>query len=671
VTICEVHSHVFPHPFGPPPKTGKLGNRARWDRIGPEYKYQANSHDSGRKSPTEPQIHETKNGKNTHEPKKRTVATATITHSKCTEQHTTRSTPDLTKRKTDTHNTVSTRHKKDPNPSRNANTRTRTKKTTNALPKRLAKTLKKVGALVLVLLMNRIVRSGLKEQGNMEKELNAQACLNWPERISQKERELTPTRTTISRKNQERDLCMNKAKYSFEYSVANKDCETNADVYNLQNTGNKRVLGHHVHHPIARKFHQKRKIGEMLSKFLQPHRSTFTQHTPRKISTPNIARIADPSNKHNEQSRTPTSRLEIRHSTEQSVPKHPLTHVRIAIGNTLKSIEKMILKVTGANTTHSNNTNCDIPGNTKERIIHLMAQGTQIAREIAELIARATTCTIILGTQSMIHEEMEWIHGTRRNSTRATEWDRLRKGGRITWESPPRKIRRMCKLKKVHQTKHKGKKYPNYAATKRVRTTKNTLKRWIALIRGTPTHLQRTRWKWREQWTVTCALLLCKTETTIREILKDAHHETQRILTNTIRHFQDAGYGILSILVATTAMIGNLDINGNAYQQNERSRTKKDEIDTREQWETDLEEHRPHLTRTIEEIGESWGPHKPITKRRTTRKKWYNHAATKRTITTIGELVKMKESEKGLRTQAKSPGTRGHLTDGKPRRCME
>ena len=135
--------------FGPPPKTGKLGNRARWDRIGPEYKYQANSHDSGRKSPTEPQIHETKNGKNTHEPKKRTVATATITHSKCTEQHTTRSTPDLTKRKTDTHNTVSTRHKKDPNPSRNANTRTRTKKTTNALPKRLAKTLKKVGALVL------------------------------------------------------------------------------------------------------------------------------------------------------------------------------------------------------------------------------------------------------------------------------------------------------------------------------------------------------------------------------------------------------------------------------------------------------------------------------------------------------------------------------------------
>eukprot|EP00959_Pyramimonas_sp_CCMP1952_P344415 7213618-Pyramimonas_sp.AAC.1 len=58
-------------------------------------------------------------------------------------------------------------------------------------------------------------------------------------------------------------------------------------------------------------------------------------------------------------------------------------------------------------------------------------------------------------------------------------------------------------------------------------------------------------------------------KTTIREILKDAHHETQRILTNTMKHFQDAGYGILSILVATTAMIDNLDINGSAYQQNE------------------------------------------------------------------------------------------------------
>ena len=87
--------------------------------------------------------------------------------------------------------------------------------------------------------------------------------------------------------------------------------------------------------------------------------------------------------------------------------------------------------------------------------------------------------------------------------------------------------------------------------------------------------------------------------------------------------------------------------------------TFKFKFTNKEQWETDLEEHRPHLTRTIEEIGESWGPHKPITKRRTTRKKWNNHAATKRTITTIGELVKMKESEKGLRTQVKFPGTRG------------
>eukprot|EP00959_Pyramimonas_sp_CCMP1952_P469070 9494312-Pyramimonas_sp.AAC.2 len=38
---------------------------------------------------------------------------------------------------------------------------------------------------------------------------------------------------------------------------------------------------------------------------------------------------------------------------------------------------------------------------------------------------------------------MEWTHDTQRNPTRATEWDRFRKGGRITWESPPRKIRRM------------------------------------------------------------------------------------------------------------------------------------------------------------------------------------------------------------------------------------
>ena len=43
----------------------------------------------------------------------------------------------------------------------------------------------------------------------------------------------------ISQKKRERDrtnlqMCMNKAKYSFEYSVANKDCETNADDYDLQ-----------------------------------------------------------------------------------------------------------------------------------------------------------------------------------------------------------------------------------------------------------------------------------------------------------------------------------------------------------------------------------------------------------------------------------------------------
>ena len=295
-------SHVFPHPFGPPPKTGKLGNRAKWDRKGPEHEHKPNSREPGRNSPTEPRIHGTKNGKHSPEHEKKTVDTENTEVRSSMFKHEERKTATTTNTTTRTNTQVNTRNKRDPIPPRNEHLRPPEKNTKHRTPGRTANAIKKVGMVVFMLLTTRLETKRLETTRHMQKIENNNDYDNRMTKNSKSKTELTPTEMATNRTkkkswNNDRTNTrthINKAKYSFEYSVANKDCETNADVYDLQNTGNRRVLGHHVHHPIARKFHQKRKIGEMLSKFLQPHRSTFTQHTPRKISTPNIARIADP-----------------------------------------------------------------------------------------------------------------------------------------------------------------------------------------------------------------------------------------------------------------------------------------------------------------------------------------------------------------------------------------
>eukprot|EP00959_Pyramimonas_sp_CCMP1952_P116527 2435429-Pyramimonas_sp.AAC.1 len=78
-------------------------------------------------------------------------------------------------------------------------------------------------------------------------------------------------------------------------------------------------------------------------------------------------------------------------------------------------------------------------------------------RAINGLATRITIYIMLVRTHSEIHQELRWLHEKQHDPSHmrgwAIGWDRFRKKGRITWEAPPRKIRRLRKLKKVAEKK--------------------------------------------------------------------------------------------------------------------------------------------------------------------------------------------------------------------------
>ena len=225
----------------------------------------------------------------------------------------------------------------------------------------------------------------------------------------------------------------------------------------------------------------------------------------------------------------------------------------------------------------------------------------------------------------------------------------------------PRGHRRKCTLKKTNRKNVKRKKHPHYSATKKTRVTKNALKRWAALLRETQTQLRKESWR---QWTqLTTKRALTGLTTTLMQTLESTDYRIRKTLINTLQGCTDIWRRILTELVEAGTKMGSFNRGEVKWRHDNRYRTHESgkNIPTRgdgkmgTRWETDPEEHTPHLTDTLLEIGEDWGPHKPTTKKRAARKKWNNHSATKRMITTIEKITKMKEVEKRLKPQVRIP----------------
>eukprot|EP00959_Pyramimonas_sp_CCMP1952_P202084 4225654-Pyramimonas_sp.AAC.1 len=282
------------------------------------------------------------------------------------------------------------------------------------------------------------------------------------------------------------------------------------------------------------------------------------------------------------------------------------------------------------------------PDTTTQTVIEVI----HTVQEIHELTIRLALHLTLAVTHMEVHRELEWLQRKRRAPTHTREWETGREGhrkkGRITWEAIPRGYRRRRTLERTNRTNSKNKKYPHYSATKKTRVTRNELKRWAALLRETHTQQRRESWRQRTPWTT--KQILTGLKTALMQTVKSTNYGIRKTLTNTLKDCTNIWKRILTGLITVGATAGNFNRGEVKWQYENGYQTRNDgtNISTRddrkagEQWETDLEKRGPRLTKALEEIGESWGPHKPITKKRATRKKWNNHSATKGTITTIG-----------------------------------
>ena len=278
---------------------------------------------------------------------------------------------------------------------------------------------------------------------------------------------------------------------------------------------------------------------------------------------------------------------------------------------------------------------------------------------------------ILAMTHGEIHKELEWIQQKQRDPTHTRDWEIGREGhrkrGRTTWETMPRGHRRKRTTQRTKRTNGKNKKYPNYSATKKSRVTKQELKEWAALLSGIKKQRRGESWKQWTQWTT--KQILMNLNSALVQTIENTDYRTRKILINTLQKYTNIRRRILTKLVNAGAKAGSFYREEVKWQHDNKYRTQNDgtNILTQKdgemgiQWVTNPEESSPRLTDILAEIGEGWGPHRPTTKKRATRKKWNNHSATKRIVTTIGKITKMKETEKRLRPQVKVPETGGTL----------